>query len=50
MRGNDVDFSISPQQREMLASVRELAQTEFRQNAMKWMDGTFPWPNMKKLA
>ena len=45
-----MDFSISAQQREMIASVRELAQTEFRQNSMRWMDGTFPWPNMKKLA
>lgn len=34
----------------MIASVRELAQTEFRQNALQWMDGTFPWPNMKRLA
>jgi alkylation response protein AidB-like acyl-CoA dehydrogenase len=45
-----VDFHINPQQREMVASVRALAQTEFRQTAGKWMDGTFPWVNMKKLA
>jgi alkylation response protein AidB-like acyl-CoA dehydrogenase len=45
-----VDFHINPQQREMVASVRALAQTEFKQTAGKWMDGTFPWQNMKKLA
>jgi len=45
-----VDFHINPQQREMVASVRALAQTEFRQTAGKWMDGTFPWQNMKQLA
>jgi hypothetical protein len=45
-----MDFHISDQQREMVASVRALAQTEFKANAMRWMDGTFPWPNMKKLA
>jgi alkylation response protein AidB-like acyl-CoA dehydrogenase len=45
-----MDFRISPQQREMIASVRALAQTEFRHAAGKWMDGTFPWENMKKLA
>jgi len=45
-----VEFQISAQQREMIASVRELAQTGFRQNALQWMDGTFPWPNMKRLA
>jgi alkylation response protein AidB-like acyl-CoA dehydrogenase len=45
-----MDFQISAQQREMIASVRQLAQTEFKANAMRWMDGTFPWENMKKLA
>src|SRR5579872_7555895 len=45
-----MDFHISPEQREMVASVRELAQSEFKTTAGKWMDGTFPWENMKKLA
>jgi alkylation response protein AidB-like acyl-CoA dehydrogenase len=45
-----MDFQINAQQREMIASVRSLAQTEFKANAMRWMDGTFPWENMKKLA
>jgi alkylation response protein AidB-like acyl-CoA dehydrogenase len=45
-----MDFQINAHQREMIASVRSLAQTEFKANAMRWMDGTFPWENMKKLA
>jgi alkylation response protein AidB-like acyl-CoA dehydrogenase len=45
-----MDFHISTQQREMIASVRALAQTEFKPRAMRWMDGTFPWENMKQLA
>jgi alkylation response protein AidB-like acyl-CoA dehydrogenase len=45
-----MDFQINAQQREMIASVRSLAQTEFKATAMRWMDGTFPWENMKKLA
>ena len=45
-----MDFHINPQQREMVASVRALAQGEFKPIAARWMDGTFPWPNMKKLA
>src|SRR6201747_1363062 len=45
-----MDFQISSQQREMIASVRSLAQTEFKANAMRWMDGTFPWENIRKLA
>jgi alkylation response protein AidB-like acyl-CoA dehydrogenase len=45
-----MEFQIGPQQREMIASVRDLAQTEFKPNAHRWMDGTFPWENMRKLA
>lgn len=45
-----MEFKIGTEQREMIASVRELAQNEFKQDAQKWMDGTFPWPNIKKLA
>jgi len=45
-----MEFQIGSQQREMIASVRELAQTEFKPNAHRWMDGTFPWENMRKLA
>src|ERR1700756_3426359 len=45
-----MDFHISPEQRQMVASVRDLAQSEFKAAAGKWMDGSFPWENMKKLA
>src|SRR6201995_2312850 len=45
-----MDFQINAQQREMIASVRALAQTAFKANAMRWMDGTFPWENMKRQA
>ncbi|MBP0494938.1 acyl-CoA dehydrogenase family protein [Pararoseomonas indoligenes] len=45
-----MEFKISEAQREMIVAVRALAQTEFRRDAAKWMDGTFPWPNMKRLA
>src|SRR6187397_3739228 len=45
-----MDFQLTEQQRRMVAAVRELAQGEFKANAQKYMDGTFPWANMKKLA
>ena len=45
-----MDFHLNPQQRDMVASVRDLAQTEFKPNAGRYMDGTFPWDNMKSLA
>jgi alkylation response protein AidB-like acyl-CoA dehydrogenase len=41
---------LTPEQRQMVGSVRELAQAEFRKDALKYMDGTFPWDNMRKLA
>ena len=45
-----MDFQITAQQRGMIASVRSLAQREFKPTAIRWMDGTFPWRNMKLLA
>src|ERR1700757_2522260 len=45
-----MDFQLSEQQRRMVAAVRDLAQGELKANAPKYMDGTFPWENMKKLA
>ena len=45
-----MDFQLTEQQRRMIAAVRDLAQGEFKANAQKYMDGTFPWDNMRKLA
>jgi alkylation response protein AidB-like acyl-CoA dehydrogenase len=45
-----MEVRINNLQREMLNSVRTLAQTEFKPNAGRWMDGTFPWENMRQLA
>jgi alkylation response protein AidB-like acyl-CoA dehydrogenase len=43
-------FEITSQQRQMIATVRALAQSEFKAHGIKYMDGSFPWENMKKLA
>src|SRR6266567_3157596 len=45
-----MDFQLTEQQRRMVAAVRDLAQGEFKANAQKYMDGTFPWDKMHKLA
>ncbi len=45
-----MEFRIGAQQRDMVATVRDLAQAEFKPAAPRWMDGTFPWENMHKLA
>ena len=42
--------TLTDEQRQFVQSVRALAQTEFRERAPRWMDGTFPWDNMKSLA
>ena len=43
-------FTITDEHRRMVATVRDLAQAEFKPNAHKYMDGTFPWENIRKLA
>lgn len=42
--------SPSDEQRQFVQTVRDLAQSEFRARALKYMDGTFPWENLRQLA
>src|SRR5712672_4497661 len=42
--------SLSDEQRRFVQTVRDLAQREFRPHALRYMDGTFPWENMRRLA
>jgi alkylation response protein AidB-like acyl-CoA dehydrogenase len=43
-------FALTDEQRAMLDVVRSIAQVEFRPRAARFMDGTFPWENIKRLA
>ena len=45
-----MEFRIGDQQRDMIASVRDLAQRNFKPRGLRWMDGTFPWENIRELA
>jgi alkylation response protein AidB-like acyl-CoA dehydrogenase len=45
-----VRLSLTEEQRRLVDTVREVAQGEFKGRALKYMDGTFPWENMKLLA
>jgi len=45
-----MDFEISEQRRLMVASVRELAQNNFKGRGLKYLDGSFPWENIRELA
>src|SRR5215813_4159591 len=42
--------SLSDEQRRFVQTVRNLAQREFRPRANQYMDGSFPWENMRALA
>ena len=42
--------SLADEQRRFVQTVRDLAQAEFRPRALKYMDGSFPWENMRALA
>jgi alkylation response protein AidB-like acyl-CoA dehydrogenase len=42
--------ALSDEQRRFVQTIRQLAQGEFKARAPRWMDGTFPRDNMKKLA
>ncbi len=43
-------LNLTEEQRRLVDTVREVAQGEFKGRALKYMDGTFPWENMKLLA
>ncbi len=42
--------SLTEQQRQFVATVRKLAQSSFKPRAIKYLDGTFPWDNIRELA
>lgn len=45
-----MDFNLNEEQQRMVRTVRELTQEKFKPNALKYMDGTFPWDNIRDLA
>jgi alkylation response protein AidB-like acyl-CoA dehydrogenase len=47
---SNVKLQLSSEQRALVGTVRELARDRFRNRAMKYLDGTFPWENLKELA
>ncbi len=45
-----LNFELTHDQRAMVNTVRELSQDLLKPNWLKYMDGTFPWDNMRALA
>jgi alkylation response protein AidB-like acyl-CoA dehydrogenase len=43
-------FELTAEQRALVGTIRDLARSEFRGRALKYMDGSFPWENIHKLA
>ena len=43
-------FGVSEQQRQFVGTVREITQGEFKPRGLQYMDGSFPWENMRRLA
>ena len=43
-------FKLTDEQKRIVATVRELTQGEFKPRGLQYMDGTFPWENMRQLA
>jgi alkylation response protein AidB-like acyl-CoA dehydrogenase len=47
---SDFQFKLSGEQRRLVARVREIVQTEFKPRSLGFMNGEFPWPNIRRLA
>jgi alkylation response protein AidB-like acyl-CoA dehydrogenase len=45
-----VSFALTEDQKRMVATVREITQGEFKPRGLEFMDGSFPFDNMKRLA
>ncbi|MCS0503709.1 acyl-CoA dehydrogenase family protein [Ancylobacter mangrovi] len=45
-----MDFNLTDEQRAIVQTIREVTQAEFKPRAQRYMDGTFPWENIHRLA
>lgn len=43
-------MDLTSEQRMLLKTVRDLSQSQFKPNALRYLDGTFPWENIRSLA
>ncbi|MCX7310631.1 MAG: acyl-CoA dehydrogenase family protein [Alphaproteobacteria bacterium] len=47
---SEFQFKLSDEQRRLAADVRAVVQNEFKPRSQTFMDGAFPWPNIRRLA
>ncbi len=43
-------FKLTDEQKRIVGAVREVTQGEFKPRGLQYMDGTFPWDNIRRLA
>lgn len=43
-------MTLTTQQKQMVATVREMTQEEFKPRGIDYLDGSFPWENIRRLA
>ncbi|HUZ75216.1 MAG TPA: acyl-CoA dehydrogenase family protein [Stellaceae bacterium] len=43
-------FKLTATQKQLVGTVRDITQGEFKGRGLRYMDGTFPWENMRALA
>jgi alkylation response protein AidB-like acyl-CoA dehydrogenase len=46
----EFQFEISETQRKLVAQVRDMVQKEFKPRSLSFMNGEFPWENIRRLA
>lgn len=46
----EFQFKVSEAQRQMIAEVRAIVENEFKPRSLAFMNGEFPWPNIRRLA
>jgi alkylation response protein AidB-like acyl-CoA dehydrogenase len=46
----DFHFGLSDAQRRLVADVRAIVEQEFKPRSLGFMNGEFPWPNIRRLA
>jgi len=49
-RREHMPLSLTEEQSRIVKTVRDLTQNEFKGCALRYMDGTFPWKNIRRLA
>ncbi|MGA9866185.1 MAG: acyl-CoA dehydrogenase family protein, partial [Acetobacteraceae bacterium] len=45
-----ISFRLTEEQHRLIETVRRVTQERFKPDALRYLDGTFPWPNLKLLA